>query len=112
MVTPRKAKIKAVSAKKRKGDREWAKVTAACVAEHGSRCQGCYERRTLHGHHRLPRSQGGLNIAGNCMVLCDGCHRLVHNHPSIAYQTGFLLHPWDAPLSIGGTSPAPASGEG
>ncbi len=43
-------------------------------------CQmpGCGATRHLDGHHVLPRAAGGESTLGNAVLLCSGCHRLLH----------------------------------
>lgn len=43
-------------------------------------CQmpGCGATRHLDGHHVVPRSQGGPSSLDNAVLLCGGCHRLLH----------------------------------
>ncbi len=55
-------------------------VRAQCM----ERAEGCCERcglpcrRTGQGHHRIPRSRGGLWTIENIEILCWRCHRLAH----------------------------------
>jgi 5-methylcytosine-specific restriction endonuclease McrA len=70
---------------------EWAKVCAMRLELCAGRCQRCGVVAHLHGHHKLPRSQGGENTSENCAMLCSNCHEEVHNFPSLAYRTGWLL---------------------
>ena len=65
-------------------------------------CELCLAAPATVRHHRLRRSQGGLNELWNLLHLCDICHSLVHGHPSLSYERGWLLrrggltvgHPW------------------
>lgn len=43
-------------------------------------CQLCGSTNLLQRHHIFYRSQGGLTIKENLIVLCDRCHRLVHSN--------------------------------
>ena len=43
-------------------------------------------------HHRLMRSQGGGHGEENLLWLCSTGHRYVHDHPTYAYERGWLLH--------------------
>ncbi len=98
---PRKSKKQAAK------DRQWSKVTKARIKEVGGVCERCryaYWPGSLYGHHKLPRSQGGLSVFGNLAVLCYQCHRSAHDYPALAYASGWLLHPWDANKEIGGTA--------
>jgi 5-methylcytosine-specific restriction endonuclease McrA len=43
----------------------------------------CTERRWLHVHHRLPRSEGGKDTIDNLVTLCSFHHRMFHrSYPS------------------------------
>ena len=69
-----------------------ALVTAAEVRERdGFCCARCGQGGSLHVHHRVPRSQGGMDIAANLITLCHACHRYVHAHPYGARREGLLL---------------------
>ena len=39
----------------------------------------CTERRWLHNHHIIPKSQGGPDTLENLTTLCSGHHRLIHS---------------------------------
>jgi len=97
-----RTRLKPVSARQRVKQREWASVCAKRLKACGGRCERCDALAHLQGHHKLPRSQGGLNVDGNCAMLCADCHCEVHEFPAFAYAWGWLLHPWDAPIAIGG----------
>ena len=43
-------------------------------------CQLCGSTNYLQRHHIFYRSQGGLTIKENLIVLCDRCHKLVHSN--------------------------------
>jgi 5-methylcytosine-specific restriction endonuclease McrA len=74
--------------------RAWAAVCRAVFAACGNRCQvngpGC-TGRAEHGHHKLPRSQGGRDVASNALAVCHRCHLRVHLYPSESYALGYLL---------------------
>jgi len=62
--------------KEYKGKTGWAK---AALRFYGSDCQRCgWNEARCDVHHRIPKSEGGLNIMSNAIVLCPNCHRLVH----------------------------------
>jgi hypothetical protein len=42
-------------------------------------------------HHRLPRGQGGPDLASNGLWVCASCHAFIHAHPAISYERGWLL---------------------
>ena len=50
------------------------------------------EIKGVHIHHRLMRSQGGGHEAENLLLVCDSCHRYIHDQPEYAYERGWLLH--------------------
>lgn len=43
-------------------------------------CQmpGCRATQHLDGHHVVPRAEGGQSTFDNAVLLCGGCHRLLH----------------------------------
>jgi 5-methylcytosine-specific restriction endonuclease McrA len=58
----------------------------------GSLCERCGESPATDIHHRLRRSQGGDNSLDNLAYLDRGCHRFLHDHPTLAFETGWLVH--------------------
>jgi len=49
------------------------------------RCEVCgftplekHASKLLHRHHIHPKGVGGVKMRNNTMVLCSGCHHLVH----------------------------------
>jgi hypothetical protein len=76
-------------AKKRRGmARPDEPLAVYCEVGRAGICSG----RTEHRHHRLMRSQGGGDEAGNTVDVCGPCHTWIHANPSVAYAHGFLLH--------------------
>lgn len=62
----------------------------------GGRCDLCGEmlsvRQVWHAHHRLRRSQGGLDELANLLALHPVCHlTIVHGDPARAYEHGWLV---------------------
>lgn len=63
---------------------------------HG-RCERCWiASYSYEFHHRRPRGMGGskdsaTNLASNCLLLCDKCHRWVEAHREEALSKGFLV---------------------
>lgn len=47
--------------------------------------------RATHGHHRIPKSQGGADTLENCIPSCVECHDYAHNHPSAAAELGLIV---------------------
>lgn len=50
------------------------------ITEEQPYCQLCGSTSYLHRHHIYYRSQLGLTVEKNIIVLCDKCHRLVHSN--------------------------------
>jgi 5-methylcytosine-specific restriction endonuclease McrA len=38
---------------------------------------------TLHVHHVVPRSEGGLTALDNLLTLCEQCHPIVERERSV-----------------------------
>ena len=91
----RRSPIARVSAKKRRGDAEYAKARRVVYA----RDVGCVALRRdvpglcvggLHVHHVLPRSRGGSHDVENLVLLCSWHHEWAHGHPELAKGYGLL----------------------
>lgn len=52
------------------------------------------DRRPIHRHHVILRSQGGHD--GPTLDVCLPCHLFIHANPSVSYEHGWLKHWWDA----------------
>jgi 5-methylcytosine-specific restriction endonuclease McrA len=63
-------------------------------ARAGHRCEVCRHGCIDQIHHRLRRSQGGTNELDNLLAVCSDCHRVIHDHPSRSYESGWLLRRW------------------
>lgn len=48
-------------------------------ARHQCERPGCHHSKFLEVHHKIQRSQGGGNDPENLIVVCGGCHRLIHD---------------------------------
>jgi 5-methylcytosine-specific restriction endonuclease McrA len=83
-----------VSPKTRARAKTWAAVKREVFRDCGGRCQvgapGCFGD-AQHGHHKLPKAQGGDDVRANCLPVCFLCHRWRHDHPAESYARGFLL---------------------
>lgn len=70
-------------------------------------CQRCPPGRPawfgLHVHHRVLRSQGGLDTPENLILLCGVCHPWAHEHREDAEKAGYIL-----PSMTGGKPANPA----
>lgn len=67
--------------------------TAISKAIHGKVCQRCgWDKGTCDVHHKLPRSEGGLNTLNNAEVICPNCHRLEHQYTFNYYSDEMVLH--------------------
>lgn len=54
----------------------WSK---AVIKAKGNMCESCgWDRARCDVHHKIPKSDGGLNTIENGVVLCPNCHRLEH----------------------------------
>lgn len=84
---------------------QWEKVRRLVLARDGENCLRCLQPAT-DVHHRLPRGMGGTRNeyitfgVANLVSLCRECHNFIHQHPALAYETGFLVHSWDDPADI------------
>lgn len=67
-------------------------ITPALCARSGGVCEICGESAATERHHRLRRSQGGLNELENLLHLCRYDHGLVHRYPALSFERGWLLH--------------------
>ncbi len=55
----------------------WSK---AAIREYGNSCQRCgWSEARCDVHHKIKKSDGGLNTILNAVVLCPNCHRLAHD---------------------------------
>jgi hypothetical protein len=69
-------------------------------ARDGDRCARLGCSGSLHVHHRVRRSQGGLNSSANLITLCASCHHWVHANPYAANRAGLLLRQGEDPALI------------
>jgi hypothetical protein len=63
----------------------WLRARAATLQRDGHTCRRCGATKhtvTLHVHHVLPRSEGGLTTLDNLLTLSEQCHPIVeHERP-------------------------------
>jgi 5-methylcytosine-specific restriction endonuclease McrA len=70
---------------KKRGDRsEFSKMVRAAVKEHfDNTCQIC-GYKGIHIHHVQPKGSGiGRGVFTNALLLCNKCHRKVHDDDNI-----------------------------
>lgn len=79
------------------------RVVLARDDHHCVRCGG----EASDVHHRKVKGMGGTGDEDlkygfeNLISLCRACHFYVHSQVADSYKTGFLVHSWDDPESIG-----------
>jgi 5-methylcytosine-specific restriction enzyme A len=64
----------------------WLRARAATLERDGDTCQRCgatVRTSTLHVHHVLPRSEGGLTALDNLLTVCERCHPIVERERSV-----------------------------
>lgn len=54
------------------------------VVRDGGRCRCCGAKSNLTVHHKQWREYGGRTEESNCILLCEGCHSLVHDRLLVA----------------------------
>lgn len=62
-------------------------------------CEICGTARATDWHHRVNRSQGGTWDPANGLDLCRRDHARVTDTRSEFYGNGWLVKPWDDPLT-------------
>lgn len=65
-------------------ERAWQAVRKVVIERDEGRCRQCGivpPKGELDVHHLIPRAAGGQDEAGNCVLLCDGCH--ARRHPNL-----------------------------
>ena len=83
---------RAPSRGRRAREAEWSKVCRERRETCGGTCEfPLCNAPGAHGHHRLPRSQGGKDTLENCLWLCAHHHDYVHLHPAESYERGWML---------------------
>lgn len=71
--------VRAVVAARSAGRCELPRVTHDCTGV------------AVHLHHRLMRSQGGPDTAGNLLHVCHAGHHAIHANPARSYAEGWLI---------------------
>lgn len=70
---------------KKRGDRsKFTKMVRDAVKEHfNNHCQMCFGKG-IHIHHVYPKGSGkGRGVFTNALLLCNNCHRLVHDDETL-----------------------------
>lgn len=107
--SPRKprARLRPVSVKRRRENRERQAVIAALWPDGRPLCEwpGCVKLAD-DVHEKLSRARGGsISDRGNLAALCRSHHDYVTFTPESeleeAYRLGLLVHSWDAPPARG-----------
>lgn len=65
-------------ARKRLADAKLAANAVLVRERDGNRCRVCGDRRDVHVHHIVFRSQGGTHETSNLVCVCRACHDMVH----------------------------------
>lgn len=59
-----------------------SRLKATLVARHGAKCENCDtampSSNSLHLHHVVPVSRGGLTTEENVALVCPNCHAKAH----------------------------------
>lgn len=116
----RRARLRAVSAKRARENRRRRKVLADLAVTRGPWCQiqlgGVCTGRWQDGHELLSRARGGsITDAANIVLCCRACHTYVTERPAWAERMGWSLPSWGRcgvrrACSICGDRPAVARG--
>jgi len=87
----RRKALRGRSSRRRSFEDELDAITPALSARSRGVCEICGAGVAIVRHHRLRRSQGGLNDLSNLLHLCRDCHDTVHGYPALSYDRGWLL---------------------
>lgn len=58
-----------------------------CQARISAKCDGVAN----DVHHKLAKSQGGVDEFSNLLVACRACHSHIHDHPAQSARLGFII---------------------
>ena len=83
----------------RRTDPDWKHINEALWERSHGWCERCGNVKfgSPDGgqrHHRRLRSQGGLHVVPNLLLICQNCHVDVHMHPLDSRQMGYLVSGW------------------
>ena len=73
----KKSRLRSVSDKKRRSDKEYAKMRKLAYERDDGMCVLCGAQAT-ETHHIIFRSHGGTNDLKNIACLCRKCHEIAH----------------------------------
>jgi len=83
----------------------WETARKAALERDEHQCRRC-SRPATDVHHRRIKGMGGtsdpeINFGlSNLLSACRECHSHVHLHPAESYESGWLVHSWDAPEDV------------
>ncbi len=63
--------------------RHWQKTRVAALKRANRKCQLCGCRQGIEVHHNS-YSRRGRELAGDLIVLCEGCHSIFHERLALA----------------------------
>lgn len=93
----RKAPIKARS-KKQEALYRIRRPLVAQLLEERPVCQRCDRERSTEVHEPAMRSRGAdITDPDQCVALCHGCHREIHDNPAEATAEGWLIPSGSSP---------------
>lgn len=58
---------------------EYAHVCRLVDIRDGGLCRSCQRKAGVHHHHLAYRSRGGEDTTQNLVLLCEICHRAIHD---------------------------------
>ena len=82
-----------------KWEREYHASREEVRTRSAGRCEmpDCISLATSCHHKLMGRTHPRCNEPEFLMNVCDLHHALIHGHPEISYEAGWLLHDWDVP---------------
>lgn len=89
----RQCKILRDEANKRARSKGTWGLKTKILKRRGKICEICNTKpNALIMHHKVPVSQGGKTIEKNVQLVCDPCHRIIHNQmPRLAGEGHAIL---------------------
>lgn len=63
--------------KKEMNLKQWDQLRLQALQRDQYECQKCTKKVGLLIHHKISRSEGGLNVLGNLVTLCRKCHATI-----------------------------------